>query len=104
MRVAGQSVPVEKFRNRIEASSRATVFAVVQGNDEPGETLCFADDIRLSNSCRFVCPTSVAAASGHAKKASRIEAGPGAAGAAPDFRSGSFVSSINFTGRSVHTP
>src|SRR5712692_5270320 len=60
MSVASPPVPVEKFRNRIDASSRATVFEVVQGNDKLLDTLRLpdTDDMRSSRNRTFALPAS----------------------------------------------
>ena len=75
MSVASPPVPVEKFRNRIDASSRATVFEVVRGNDKLLDTLRLpdTDDMRSSRSRTFALPASAAAASGQTKKDSQAE-------------------------------
>src|SRR5882757_10114540 len=75
MSVASPPVSVEKFRNRIDASSRATVFEVVQGNDKPLDTLRLpdTDDMRSSRNRTFAFPASAAAASGQTKKDSQAE-------------------------------
>src|SRR5712671_3375276 len=75
MSVASPPVPVEKFRNRIDASSRATVFEVVQGNDKLLDTLRLpdTDDMRSSRNRTFALPASAAAASGQTRKDSKAE-------------------------------
>src|SRR6266403_1073214 len=75
MSVASPPVSVEKFRNRIDASSRATVFEVVQGNDKPLDTLRLPDidDMRSSRNRTFAFPASAAAASGQTRKDSKAE-------------------------------
>src|SRR5258708_25973036 len=75
MSVASPPVSVEKFRNRIEASSRATVFEVVQGNDTLLDTLRLpdTDDMRSSRNRTFAFAASAAAASGQTKKDSKRE-------------------------------
>jgi hypothetical protein len=75
MSVASPPVPVEKFRNRIDASSRATVFEVVQGNDKLLDTLRLpdTDDMRSSRNRTFAFPASAAAASGQTRKDSKAE-------------------------------
>ena len=98
MRVAGPSLPVEKSRSRIDASSSATLFAVVQGNDELLDAPCRSDpdDMRSSNSRAFACPISVATANGQSRNASRTEAGCCAPDAAPGRHPDSFGSSVEF--------
>jgi hypothetical protein len=75
MSVASPPVSVEKFRNRIDASSRATVFEVVQGNDKLPDTLRLpdTDDMRSSRNRTFAFPASAAAASGQTRKDSQAE-------------------------------
>src|SRR6266849_7437561 len=75
MSVASPPVSVEKFRNRIDASSRATVFEVVQGNDKLLDTLRLpdTDDMRSSRNRTFAFPASAAAASGQTRKDSKAE-------------------------------
>src|ERR1700737_245336 len=75
MSVASPRVSVEKFRNRIDASSRATVFEVVQGNDKLLDTLRLpdTDDMRSSRNRTFPFPASPAAASGQTRKDSKAE-------------------------------
>jgi hypothetical protein len=75
MSVASPAVSVEKFRNRIDASSRATVFEVVQGNDKLLDTLRLpdTDDMRSSRNRTFAFPASAAAASGQTRKDSKAE-------------------------------
>src|SRR6266516_6554245 len=75
MSVASPPVPVEKFRNRIDASSRATVFEVVQGHDKLLDTLRLpdTDEMRSSRNCTFAFPASAAAASGQTRKDSKAE-------------------------------
>src|ERR1700738_1783755 len=75
MSVASPPVAVEKFRNRIDASSRATVFEVVQGNDKGLDTLRLpeTDDMRSSRRRAFARPASAAAASGQTRKDSKAD-------------------------------
>lgn len=75
MSVASPPVFVEKSRNRIDASSRATVFEVVQGNDKRLDTLRLpdTDDMRSSRNRTFAFPASAAAASGQTRKDSKAE-------------------------------
>src|ERR1700694_2997984 len=75
MSVASPPVSVEKFRNRIDASSRATVFEVVQGNDKLLDTLRLSDtdDMRSSRNRTFAFPASAAAASGQTRKDSESD-------------------------------
>src|SRR3982074_2638784 len=75
MSVASPPVSVEKFRNRIDASSRATVFEVVQGNDKLLDTLRLpdTDEMRSSRNRTFAFPASAAAASGQTRKDSKAE-------------------------------
>src|SRR5260370_8539573 len=75
MSVASPPVPVEKFRNRIDASSRATVFEVVQGNDKLLDTfrLPDTDDMSCSRNRQFAFAASAAAASGQTRKDSKPE-------------------------------
>src|SRR5271156_218896 len=74
MSVASPPVSVEKFRNRIDASSRATVFEVVQGTDKLLDTLRLpdTDDMRSSRNRTFAFPAS-AAASGQTRKDSKAK-------------------------------
>src|SRR5450759_3225061 len=98
MRVADPTVPVEKSRSRIDGSSRATAFGVVQGNDEPLDALRLPDfgDMRSSNSRTYACATNVAASSGQSKEASRVEVDRSASGGAPGRRFNSLVSCFEF--------
>jgi hypothetical protein len=75
MSVASPPVSVEKFRNRIDASSRATVFEVVHGTDELLDTpgLSDTDDMRSSRNRRFAFAASAAAANGQTRKDSKGE-------------------------------
>src|SRR6202043_387211 len=75
MSVASPLVSVEKFRNRIDASSRATVFDVVQGNDKLLDTfrLPVTDDMRSSRNRTFAFAASAAAASGQTRKDSKSD-------------------------------
>src|SRR5712664_3161999 len=75
MSVASPPVPVEKFRNRIDASSRAIVFEVVQGNDKLLDTLRLpdTDDMRSSRNRTFAFPASAAAASGQTRMYSKAK-------------------------------
>src|SRR6267378_4815671 len=74
MSVASPRVSVEKFRNRIDASSRATVFEVVQGNDKLLDTIRLPDsDMRSSRNRTFACAASAAAANGQTRKDSKAE-------------------------------
>src|SRR4030088_358497 len=75
MSVASPPGSVEKFRNRIDASSRATVFEVVHGNDKLLDKLRLpdTDDMRSSRNRTFAFPASAAAASGQTKKDSQAE-------------------------------
>src|SRR6267378_3756000 len=61
MSVASPPVSVEKFRNRIDASSRATVFEVVQGNDKLLDTLRLpdTDDMRFLRNARSPSPPAL---------------------------------------------
>ena len=73
MSVARPPVAMEKFRSRIYASSRATVFEVVQGNDKLVDTprLSDTDDMRSSRNRRFAFATSAAAANGQTRRDSK---------------------------------
>jgi hypothetical protein len=75
MSVASPPGSVEKFRNRIDASSRATVFEVVHGNDKLLDTLGLpdTDDMRSSRNRTFAFAASAAAASGQTRKDSKGE-------------------------------
>src|SRR3981081_1663084 len=75
MSVASPPVSVEKFRNRIDASSRATVLEVVQRKDTLLDTLRLPDpdDMRSSRNRTFAFPASAAAASGQIRKDSKAE-------------------------------
>src|SRR5580692_771672 len=74
MSLASPPVSVEKFRNRIDASSRATVFEVVQGNDKLLDTTRLPDsDMRSSRNRTFACAASAAAANGQTRKDSKAE-------------------------------
>ena len=74
MSVASPPVSVEKFRNRIDASSRATVFEVVQGNDKLLDTIRLpGSDMRSSRNRTFAFAASAAAASGQTRKDSKAE-------------------------------
>src|SRR3979411_789409 len=65
---------MEKFRNRIDATSRATVFEVVQGNDKLLDTIRLPDsDMRSSRNRTFACAASAAAANGQTRKDSKAE-------------------------------
>jgi hypothetical protein len=66
---------VEKFRNRIDASSRATVFDVVHGKDKLLDAIRLpdTDDMRSSRNRTFALPASAAAASGQIRKDSQAE-------------------------------
>jgi hypothetical protein len=68
-------VSVEKFRNRIDASSRATVFEVVQGNYKLLDTIRLpnTDDMRSSRNRTFAFPASAATASGQTRKDTQAE-------------------------------
>jgi hypothetical protein len=98
MSVADPSVPVEKSRSRIDRSSRATTFGVVQGSDGSLDALRLPDfgDVRSSNSRAYAWATNVAASSGQSKKASRVEVDRGASDGAPARRFSSFVSCSEF--------
>ena len=98
MSVASPPVSVEKFRNRIDASSRATVFEVVQGNDTLLDTLRFpdTDDMRSSRSRAFAFAASAAAASGQTRKGSKGESDRDIPSSAPGCPSGALVSCFEF--------
>src|SRR5271154_6382838 len=101
MSVASPLVPVEKFRNRIDASSRATVFEVVQGNDKLLDTLRLpdTDDMRSSRNRTFALPASAAAASGQTRKDSKAESDPDIPSSALGCPSDSLVSCLEFIDR-----
>src|ERR1700720_3135325 len=98
MSVASPPVSVEKFRNRIDASSRATVFAVVQGNDKPLDALRLpdTDDMRSSRNRTFALPASAAAASGQTRKDSKAESDRDIPSSALGCPSGPLVSCFEF--------
>src|ERR1700704_5987138 len=75
MSVASPPFSVEKFRNRSDASSRATVFEAVHGNDKLLDTLRLpdTDDMRSSRNRTFAFPASAAVASGQIRKDSQTE-------------------------------
>ena len=100
MSVASPPVPVEKFRNRIDASSRATVFEVVQGNDKLLDTLRLpdTDDMRSSRNRTFAFPTNAAAASGQTRKDSKAESDPDIPSSALGCPPGPLVSCFEFIG------
>src|SRR6266436_3385681 len=98
MSVASPPVSVEKFRNRIDASSRATVFEVVQGNDKLLDTLRLpdTDDMRSSRNRTFALPASAAAASGQTRKDSKGESDRDIPSSALGCPSGPLVSCFEF--------
>ena|ERR1700723_709412 len=98
MSVASPPVSVEKFRNRIDASSRATVCEVVQGNDKLLDTLRLpdTDDMRPSRNRTFAFAASAAAASGQTKKDSKGESGRAIPGSAFGCPSGALVPCFEF--------
>jgi hypothetical protein len=98
MSVASPPVSVEKLRNRIDASSRTTVFEVVHGNDKLLDTLGFSDsgDMRSSRNRTFAFTTSAAAASGQTRKDSRGEADGDIPSSALGCPSGALVSCSEF--------
>jgi hypothetical protein len=98
MSVASPPVSVEKFRNRIDASSRATVFEVVQGNDKLLDTLRLpdTDDMRSSRNRTFAFPASAAAASGQTRKDSKAESDRDIPSSALGCPPGPLVSSFEF--------
>src|SRR6202022_855307 len=100
MSVASPPVSVEKFRNRIDASSRATVFDVVQGNDKLLDTLRLpdTDDMRSSRNRTFALPASAAAASGQTRKDSKAESDRDIPSSALGCPSGPLVSCFEFIG------
>src|SRR5229473_5348455 len=100
MSVASPPVPVEKFRNRIDASSRATVFEVVQGNDKLLGALRLpdTDDMRSSRNRTFAFPTNAAAASGQTRKDSKAESDRDIPSSALGCPSGPLVSCFEFIG------
>src|ERR1700722_16612380 len=75
MSVGSPPASVEKFRSRIDASSRATVFEVVHGNDKLLDTLRSpdTDDMRSSRSRRLAFAASAVAARGQTRKDSKSE-------------------------------
>ena len=98
MSVASPPVSVEKFRNRIDASSRATIFEVVQGNDKLLDTfrLPVTDDMRSSRNRTFSFAASVAAASGQTRNDSKTESDREIPGSALGCPRGPLVSSFEF--------
>ena len=100
MSVASPPVSVEKFRNRIDASSRATVFEVVQGNDKLLDTLRLpdTDDMRSSRNRTFALPASAAAASGQTRKDSKAESDHDIPSSALGCPPGPLVSCFEFIG------
>jgi hypothetical protein len=99
MSVASPPVSVENFRNRIDASSRATVFEVVQGNnDKLLDTLRLpdTDDMRSSRNRTFAFAASAAAASGQIRKDSKAESDRDIPSSALGCPSGALVSCFEF--------
>src|SRR3979411_3070775 len=98
MSVASPPGSVEKFRNRIDARSRATVFEVVHGNDKLLDTLRLpdTDDMRSSRNRTFAFPASAAAASGQTRKDSKAESDRDIPSAALGSPPGSLVSCFEF--------
>src|ERR1700682_3022399 len=98
MSVASPPFSMEKFRNRSDASSRATVFEGVQGNDTLLDTLRLpdTDDMRSSRNRTFAFPASTAAASGQTRKASKAESDPDIPGSALGCPPGPLVSCFEF--------
>src|SRR5882724_8298845 len=98
MSVASPLVCVEKFRNRIDASSRATVFEVVQGNDKLLDTFCLpdTDDMRSSRNRTFAFAASAAAVSGQTRKDSKAESDPDIPSSALGRPSGVLISCSEF--------
>jgi len=98
MSVASPPVSVEKFRNRIDASSRATVFEVVQGNDKLLDRLRLpdTDDMRSSRNRTFAFVASAAAASGQTRKDSKGESDRDVPSSALGCPSGALVSCFEF--------
>src|SRR5258708_38567486 len=98
MRAGSPAVSVEKFGNRIDASSRATVFEVVQGNDKLLDTLRLPDidDMRSSRNRTFALPASAAAASGQTRKDSKAESDRDIPSSALGCPSGPLVSCLEF--------
>jgi hypothetical protein len=98
MSVASPPVSVEKFRNRIDASSRATVFEVVQGNDKLLDTfrLPVTDDMRSSRNRTFAFAASAAAASGQTRRDSKAESDRDIPSSALGCRPGPLVSCFEF--------
>jgi hypothetical protein len=89
---------VEKFRNRIDASSSATEFEVVQGNDKEPDTLRLpdTDDMRSSRNRKFAFPATTAAASGQTRKDSKAESDRDIPSSALGCPPGSLVSCFEF--------
>jgi hypothetical protein len=98
MSVASPPVSVEKFRNRIDASSSATEFEVVQGNDKQPDTLRLpdTDDMRSSRNRKFAFPATTAAASGQTRKDSKAESDRDIPSSALGCPPGSLVSCFEF--------
>src|ERR1700716_2790872 len=98
MSVASPPGSVEKFRNRIDARSRATVFEVVHGNDKLLDTLRLpdTDDMRSSRNRTFAFPASAAAASGQTRKDSKAESDRDIPGSALGCPPGPLVSCLEF--------
>src|SRR5713226_7739644 len=101
MSVASPPVPVEKFRNCIDASSRATVFEVVHGNDKLLDTLRLpdTDNMRSSRNRTFALPASAAAASGQTRKDSKAESDRDIPSSALGCPPGPLVSCLEFIDR-----
>src|SRR3982074_799244 len=100
MSVASPPASVEKFRNRIDASSRATVFEVVQGNDKLLGTLRLpdTDEMRSSRNRTLAFPPSAAAASGHTRNDSKAASDRDLPGSALGCPPGPLVSLFEFIG------